>query len=142
MYRRDKYLMYYFSVVITILFTGCGHNYTRSDIVGTWVSPKGGTLIFSEHVAEANAIPRYVISSQLYAPSNNSCSGKGTWYINVNNNITLELAPIFEDNDGSIVEKSFEQPMGIKGKGSSLCIFYTIGDPDNMDYYEFYRRTP
>jgi len=130
-------------ISMAMLIIGCSfHQYSNDEIVGTWVSPKGGTLIFDKQDgAQGISIPRYVIISETWKPSNDPCSGKGNWNIE-NNEIRLTFKPVTDDKDGHIVEVDISDQLEIKGTGASMCIYYILGDPDSMNYYEFYRKAP
>ena len=137
MYKSYNILFVISAITVTIFLTGCGHVYTRNEIIGTWVSNDGGRLEFSELGVQATRIPQYVLLDETFKPSKELCSGKGKWSIK-DDIIDINFKPVIF-SDGSAMESGYGTYMSMTGKGKSMKIFFTIGDPDSMDYYELKR---
>jgi len=113
-----------------LLLNSCGQRYTHSDFVGKWVSADGAKLEFNKKNFKAfnlrkNAVFGTTLKDKLVSAS-------GEWAVE-DNQLDIDFNAV--DNAKELVRIN----MNTSGRGNSMCISFTVGDPDDVNFYEFYR---
>ena len=138
-------------LLIASFISGCKPQYTKTDIIGTWVSKDGAKLQFMNGTFHAQYMPYEMFRLIRSLPNNsNLCySGSGFWIFFDDDHIILTFDSLYKSSSSSqddlgstkkhtsLLEGSHSIQLEIHSQQDSHYMYYIIGDPDSMDYYKF-----
>lgn len=142
-------LKYLFILITSVILYSCGNpEPMRTDFIGTWKSSDGAIIkLYKNDECEISNLNYKNIYSFDNTPSILNC--KGIWkFINVNDEPVVDIT---YEKGGNYKYKGQIRPnisgfhLSISGQGllenqPPWKLFVFIGDPDNMNKYEFIKN--